>query len=286
VAGGEPLWAEVDVVNARLRTWLAAVLVCLVVFGAAVAPAHGDLGGGVLPPGAIWAGVGFHLGGSSGTGTSCTWTGFGGDTTIDTQSGPVTTTTVIAGVTYRLYLRSCPGGAVGLVWIPELTPPGLSQQARSYLEALLPRPVVATAPPAAAAIVGVGMWFWTDPSRWRPVSVTAWVPTPTGILWATTTAVPSGLEFVPGDGSTPRRCGGPGDRWTGSAGDRVDPASGCVVTYHHASSTTASGTWDASLAIDWTVTWVASTGQRGVAPMLRTEVAVPVTVREIQALGV
>jgi hypothetical protein len=197
------------------------------------------------------------------------------------HSGPVER--VYQGRRYRLFTRTCPSGST-LVWVPQTPPAVLASTAASTIYARLPRPVIGTAPPVGAGVVNVGMWFWTDRATWRTVSVTAWVPTPTGILWATTTARPVRLVYTSGDPSGPATvsCTGPGTVWTPAAGD--DTVSPCSYTYRHASVTHPSGRFPAALGIEWQISWRSSTGQSGVLPGYTTRVVTAVTVDEIQAI--
>lgn len=248
--------------------------------GAGSSSGTGGAAGGV-----IWAGVQFGrppASLSSRDSNGCTWrpatvhdAGLGDSGTI---------TRVTNGITYRLYYRSCPSGGA-LVWIPESSPPNLALQAANTIYSRLPTPRPGVAPPAHAGVVNVGMWYWTDPATWRSVSVTAWVPTPTGILWATTTARPVSLVFTPGDGSLgsgPASCTGPGTRWTAQHGDTT--ASSCMYTYRHSSAMHATGRYPASLGIVWQVSWTSNAGRGGSLPAHTTTASLPITVDEIQAL--
>jgi hypothetical protein len=193
-------------------------------------------------------------------------------------------TRVTNGITYRLYYRSCPAGGT-LVWIPETPPSTLAVQASNTIYSRLPAPQPGVAPPASAGVVNVGMWYWTDPSTWRTISVTAWVPTPTGILWATTTARPVSLVFSPGDGSLgtgSTSCTGPGTRWAAHHGDAT--TSPCMYTYRHASVMHSSGRYPATVGIVWQISWTSNGSRGGSLPGYTTTTSLPITVQEIQAL--
>jgi hypothetical protein len=259
-------------------TWL--VVVSVVIVGSpdvADASAGGGADGGV-----IWANVQFSAPPSSGGSdpSGCRWRP---STPYDAglgQSGEVTRT--VGGVLQRLYERSCQGTTT-LVWVSQPTPGQLGQIARDAVIARLPAPRPRTAPPADRAIVHSGMWFWTDASIWNAVSITAWVPTPSGVLWSRTTARPTSLVMAPGaPGSTPVSCPGPGRVWGPSDGD--DTVSACTITYVHDSSLAPSGRFPAVLGIDWSISWSSSTGQAGVLAGHRTTAPVAVGVSEIQAL--
>ena len=228
--------------------------------------------------GAIWAGVQFSSppsSGGGGDGSGCTWRlAKPYDSGIGEDEGPVERE--VDGILYRLFERSC-GGSSTYIWIPAPTPGQLAQQASSALISQLPRPVPRTAPPGPQGVVNVGMWFWTDRSVWGSRSVTAWVPTPSGVLWATTTATPTGLVFASGTGGW-ASCAGPGAVWTPSAGD--GRWSSCSYTY----SRSTGGAVAASLGIQWSVTWSSNTGAGGSLGTHVTSSGLSVAVEEIQAL--
>lgn len=266
---------------------LALVLTSLMSLAVGVAsvtgPARAASTGGGATSGVVWANVQFGTppspGGSS-TG-SCTWRPA---TTYDTGIGYTTDITrTVLGVLQRLYERSC-NGVTTLVWVSQPTPGQLGQAARDVVIGRLPAPLPRTAPPASRVIVHSSLWFWTDPSVWREVSVTAWVPTPDGgVLWSRTTARPVRLRFEPAAvGSVGVSCAGPGRVWTLADGD-VTP-SPCSVTFVHDSSLAPGGRFPATLGIDWSISWTSSTGRGGALPGHRTVADVPMTVSEIQAL--
>jgi hypothetical protein len=190
-------------------------------------------------------------------------------------------TKTVDGILYRLYARRCPTGTT-LVWVAQVGARDLALQAANAISERLPPPRGAFAPAVDRGVVHVGMWFWTDPSSWRPVSVTAWTITPSGIISATTTATPTRLVYLPGDGSGPVTCPGPGPVWTADVGDTA--ASPCMHTYRHASVTRPAGVYDAQLGIDWAISWTSNVGQGGPLPGWRTSARYPVRVDEIQAL--
>lgn len=244
--------------------------------------AGGNNGGsGGAGGGAIWAGVQFSQppGGGGSDGSGCTWQPA---ETYDSGIGVTgNITKTVDGVLYRLYARTCPSGTT-LVWVAQLTPEELAVQAADAIYQRLPPPQGSSAPPVDRGVVNVGMWFWAEPSSWLPVSITAWVMTPTGVLSATTTATPVRLVYLPGDGSPVATCAGPGQAWSANIGDEA--ISPCMHTYEHASATAGGGTFDAELGIDWNISWTSSAGQGGQLPGWRTVSQYPVRVDEIQAL--
>ncbi len=123
---------------------------------------------------------------------------------------------VINGVTYHIFIKVCTGGGdSGIVWVPQLSAKALAQAATSRVEQLLPHPTLHTAPNTTHGIVNLAMWYWTNPDQYTPITATAWIPTPTGITTATTTATPTTLTYTPGEpDSQPTSCTGPGQPWT------------------------------------------------------------------------
>lgn len=237
----------------------------------------GDQGGGIVN-GAIWAGVQFSTPPSSsggGDGNGCRWTlARPYDSGIGTDNGPVTRE--LNGITYVLYERSCSGSSV-YIWIPQPGPSQLGQQAANTIISRLPAPAPQTAPPPAAGVVNVGMWFWTDRSRWAAQSVTAWVPTPSGVLWARTTATPTRLVYSSGAPEIPTvACAGPGRAWVQAFGDEMWTS--CMSMYGRA------GTYAAAMGIEWSITFTSSNGVTGSLGTHTTWAPLAVSVEEVQAL--
>ena len=138
-------------------------------------------------------------------------------------------------------------------------------------------------PPAGAGVVNVGVWLWTDARQFVRHSVTAWVPTPAGNVWSTTTATPVNLVFASGEpGAAPVVCAGPGTPWTDGEAD--DAVSDCMFTYRHSSSIAPAGAFATTMSIVWHVNWAASDGTSGELPDLVTATGAQVTINVIQAL--
>jgi hypothetical protein len=255
-------------------------------------PAHAAIFGGGSGSGSggaagsvIWAGVQFGTppsSSSSSDGNGCTWTalnprdanlGYGG--IVERE---------VDGVRYRLYVRRC-GGSETLVWVAQTSTRELGRQAASTIYGRLPAPSPGLAPSADRGVVNVGTWFWTSSESWAPQSVTAWVPTPEGVLWARTTARPVRLGFEPGDsifGSGRVECAGPGRRWSPADGDAG--VSSCMYTYRHDSMLHPQGRFPAALSIVWEISWVSNDGTSGRLPSHTTSTDIAVAVDEIQAL--
>lgn len=244
-------------------------------------------GSGGAADGTIWAGVQTGVPPTEGSGSACTWTVESGyDSGVGQGSGdPITMR--IGAIDYVLYSRTC-DGASSIVWIPQLDADQLARQASILVMGRLGSPAVHFAPPADANVVTVGTWIWADRSWWRPVSATAWLPTPDGIAWARTTATPVRMTFrtedsLLDDGSTRSVvCDGPGEEWSWASGDEV--MSSCSYTYRHASSSRAGGRFDASVAVDWSISWESNVGSGGELPPHTTTARLRITVRELHAL--
>lgn len=190
------------------------------------------------------------------------------------------------GLTYQLYERLCPDQtSADLRWVPVISTETLARQAAAVAYRRLPHPLGEFAPPAHRGVVRLGTWFWVNPALWRPVSVTARIPTPRGVISATATATPTRLTFDPGDGSLgtgATSCTGPGLPWVPAFGDRLP--SPCMYTYRHSSVRHPRRSFPASLAITWRVTYSTNVGASGSLGDVRTSVTHQMTVREIQAL--
>jgi hypothetical protein len=211
--------------------------------------------------------------------SGCTWMLAGEAQIFDVL---VVTEKIVNGIKYVLFFRSCPKSGQSF-WVPQIGPPTLANNASDTIQQRLPKPTMGSAPAADRGVVKVGMWFWTDPARYRPVSVTAWVPTLTGIAWATTTAIPVRLVFASGEpGSSPTTCQGPGRKWLPQFGD--DLASSCMYTYVHSSEVTPTKVFDAQLSIVWSVSWRSNVGSGGNLGQFVSTTNQAVTVDELQAV--
>jgi hypothetical protein len=249
-----------------------------------LADGGGD-GTGGASGGSILAGVYFGqpggggAGGSGGSGVRCTWEPVEvHDASLPGSEG---VTKEVDGVTYVLYERDC-AGAVTDVWVAQVDAPRLGVEAADWLVRQLPGPDGRFGPPADAAVVNFSTWFWADGASWRSHSVTAWVPTPDGILWATTTATPVGLVLRPGDGGADVSCAGAGTPRRYPA--HPDDAGGCAYTYLHASAANGAARFPARMGIRWEIWWTASTGQGGALTPATTWSDYAINVREVQAL--
>ena len=240
------------------------------------------VGSGGSAGGTITAGVQFGVPPSAQGKTDssgCIWISAGEAQTFDSLT---VTEKVVNGIRYLLFYKSCPTSGQA-VWIPELRPPSLGRNAADAVKQRLVSPTIGSAPSVDKGIVKVGMWLWTDPNQYRPVSITAWVPTLTGIAWATTTARPVRLVFLSGEpGSSPMSCQGPGRQWQPEFGD--DLVSACMYTYQHSSGITATNVFAAKFSIVWSIRWRSNVAAGGSLGEFATSTDQAITVNEIQAV--
>lgn len=155
---------------------------------------------------------------------------------------------------------------------------GVGAAGSGMLSALaLPRPIPFFAPPAqrVRTLVGVDMWFWISAAGWRPVVRVV----PVGKVVVTIVATPATLQLVPGDGSPPVSCPGPGVPWL-----RSGVRSLCSHTFQRASTARLVGRYHGTVQTLWTIRWASSTGLSGTAgPVV---IPTPVSLRVVEAQAV
>lgn len=141
----------------------------------------------------------------------------------------------------------------------------------------LPPPVPFFAPPAqrVRTLVGIDTWFWVTAASWRPVVRVI----PVGKVLVTLVATPVTLQFVPGDGSPPVLCPGPGSPWLWP-GSR----SPCSYTFQRASTSRLLGRFSGTVQTLWTIRWTTSTGLSGTAGPVAVPTPVSLRVAEAQAV--
>lgn len=182
-----------------------------------------------------------------------------------------------------LYYRACDDRIMSYHWIRDSTPRRIAESANSKVSRLVNSLLLRTAPPSDKMVVTVGTWFWIPRAAWKPVSVTAWIPTQAGPISVTTTATPHTITYTPGDGQPPVTCKGPGTPWTARNGDRAKGA--CMYTYARASHSQRGKHFRAAMDVTWLVTWRSSLGLAGRLPNIRTGSAMNARVLELQALS-
>lgn len=247
-------------------------------FGAGPALAGGD-GNGSVDGDRIEAQVRFD--GDDSDTPGCSWAPVTG---VDPVTGTLREMPTIrrrAEVTETLYERTC-DTVHTLHWVRDDTARRMATHSKQRVSRLIPMLVARTAPPADKLVVNVGTWFWVPRLLWKPVRVTATIPTPGGPIIVTTTATPTVLSYSPGDGSAPASCRGPGPRWNSGLGDSA--VSPCMYTYRSASHRRTSGVFDARFTIQWEVRWSSNLGIGGRLPNVRLGLGTKVRVLELQAL--
>ena len=141
----------------------------------------------------------------------------------------------------------------------------------------LPPPVPFFAPPAqrVRTLVGVDTWFWVTAASWRPVVRVVLV----GKVVVTLVATPVTLQLVPGDGSPPVSCPGPGTPWLWPGTRSL-----CSHTFQRTSMSRALGRFSGTAQTMWTIRWTSSTGLSGTAGPVA--VPTPVSLRVVEAQAV
>ena len=264
-----------------MRTHNVAVLAALVTLAAPPGTAAAASGSGWAEDDTITATV------QDGTprtavGNKCSWRIVTG---TDPRSGSVIEGPVqrtVSGATETLYQRHCsiPGQDSWYQWIKESTKRRVIDHAQSSATEKIAQLVFSTAPPRDRAVVNVGTWFWVPRIIWRPVSATAYVETPVGVIKVTVTATPSRLRFDPGDGTPVVWCDGPGEPWHASLGD--DAVSECMHTYRHSSDRV--GRFRGRTGVRWDLKVSSNFGISFPLPDVTLSMSAPVTVRELQAV--
>ncbi|HYS33987.1 MAG TPA: hypothetical protein VEM58_17160 [Streptosporangiaceae bacterium] len=234
---------------------------------AKAAPAAPAGGGNCYPVNFTWICVyNGSGGGSSGSGggsttVTCTYTKAPPGVLERTGTGP-------PAPGYQWDIMTCPGGNNGplggqLVQVstkagtPAISPFDLLKIAMGELS--VPTLAAATAPPRGRdGLVGLPEWYWVPRGQWRPVSVTV----NAGPVWATASARPTALNYVPGGGMGSVSCAGPGtpfDRALPAAQQHTD----CSYTYPLPSTGQPGNAYQAGLFVTWTVSWTGSGGAGG-----------------------
>ena len=167
---------------------------------------------------------------------------------------------------------------------PAVDPRALALQAENSMT--LPAPGIRL-DPAGTSVVGLGTWFWIDPTVWHNYTVSATA----GTVSATAVARPIAVRWTTGDGSVVT-CAGPG-----TAYDPGMPASWqttqCAYTYRNTSigqptldGNPDNGTYVVSATIQWDVSW-SSTGVAGggALPTLSTSSAALLRVVQIESVN-
>ena len=186
------------------------------------------------------------------------------------------------GLTWSLY--TCQRDDTSqFTWLPNISTEAIAESTHSVVRELIPMLTENFSPTPQRGVVKTPTWFWVNALLWKPVSVTARVPTPRGILAVTTTATPETLEFSPGDGiGDTVECDGPGLPWTAplSAVAKSD----CQYEYVVPSSVRSDGVFRARLDTVWKITWSTNFGASGQLPDVRLGGTHSMRIRELQAV--
>jgi enoyl reductase len=141
--------------------------------------------------------------------------------------------------------------------------------------------------PTGNQTVNLNTWAWLDKATFKPVSVTASVPS-LGIS-ATTTATPVALHIDPGtpDATVHPASGNCPINQDGSIGTPYQPADGngvppCGLTYLR--STSAAGPFPFRATLTWKIGWTGTGGVGGNLPDGTFGTTTPVTVQEVQTV--
>ncbi len=218
---------------------------------AKAAPAAPAGGGNCYPVNFTWicvynGGGGGSPGSGGGSGTvTCTYTKASPGVLQRAGIGP-------PAPGYQWDIMTCPGSNPGplggqLVQVstrtgtPAISPFDLFKIAIGELS--VPTLPPATAPPRGKdGLVGLPEWYWVARGQWHPVSVTVRA----GPVWATASAAPTALSYVP-------------DRSMSAARQHT----ACSYTYAQASKGQPGNAFQAGLFVTWTVSWTGSGGAGG-----------------------
>lgn len=179
-------------------------------------------------------------------------------------------------------------------WLPAppvqqitVTPAELAKQALAQLR--IPRPTTGRGPGGTLkdgrpySLVRAYTWFWTDPTKYKPLSKRA----SAGAVWAEVTVRPSALTFAPGDGTQTVSCSGPGTPWIqGKDSPWVKSPTGCDYSYPHSTYQTSNGELTATYGIVWKVRWIGSGGAGASLPNVTTTTQSQFAVAEAEAVVV
>jgi len=253
----------------RLGTGVLAAAIAVAAALASASPAEaGPPGGGnCYPVNFTWicvynGGGGGSPGSGGGSGTvTCTYTKASPGVLQRAGIGP-------PAPGYQWDIMTCPGSNPGplggqLVQVstrtgtPAISPFDLFKIAIGELS--VPTLPPATAPPRGKdGLVGLPEWYWVARGQWHPVSVTVRA----GPVWATASAAPTALSYVPGGGMGSVSCHGPGTRFNPSM-PAARQHTACSYTYARASKGQPGNAFQAGLFVTWTVSWTGSGGAGG-----------------------
>ena len=178
--------------------------------------------------------------------------------------------------TYRLYLKACPGLPDEYVYIPDVTPREVIDQAALALRKKLPTPALAMSPSATAGgIVNLGMWLAVQNAG--EISVTAQL----GPIWATVRARQRDLTWDMGNGDVVS-CTGVGTPIVDASTPDAGP---CGYIYRRSSAGLPGSVYTVTSTSVWAVSYTSSAGA-GVLGDVPVTNSFGYRVRELQTIGV
>ncbi|MEV7803939.1 hypothetical protein AB0O28_13405 [Microbispora sp. NPDC088329] len=184
---------------------------------------------------------------------------------------------------------ACAAGRESTVWVPEGTTPvggitaqQLMQIARAALT--VPEPKIKLSPDVKS-YVNLPTWVWLDGAEAAPRSVTATLP---GVMSATVTATPQGLDIDPGTEDENRAkvykdCGTTGKPYTKGA-DKGDDSPPCGVRYLRSSIDQPRKAYTLTVTSVWTVVGNDSQGGQLNYDPIRVSATRDVPVGEVQSI--
>ena len=158
--------------------------------------------------------------------------------------------------------------------------PDLAALARqAYDEVPLGFPVPVTSPGLDVdQITGLPTWMWLEPGSWGELRARAEIPG----FWVEVTAHPERVTWDMGDGETVV-CDGPGTPYDPAVADDAQSTE-CSHVYQDTSVDEPDGRYQASVTVEWSVDWAASTGATGVLADAARTTTFDVVVSERQAV--
>jgi hypothetical protein len=165
---------------------------------------------------------------------------------------------------------------------PTIAPEDLAAAARARLSRLLPAPDLETSPPIGTpAIIGVPTFVavenWTGSVSESECAAG---------LCVTVTAAPV-LTFTPGEPEAPiKECTGRGTRHRAGADphDEATRAGACAHAFDHRTAVAERPQrWPGSVAVTWSISWSASSGESASMPSVTRTTSLPRAVEEVQA---
>lgn len=196
---------------------------------------------------------------------------------------PVPAEAMVTGQQYLLECRYVDDGSrsylAPFTHQPGVSGPSAAAIARQvYHEVPLVFPQPHTSPSLdAEQLVGFPIWLWVDSAVWRSFEAHASIA---GVS-VSVVAQPETVRWTMGDGTT-LNCSDGGTAWTADLPDNQQ--SDCSHVYQFVSDHQPDGRYHASVAVVWSVSWSASTGESGTLPDASRTTTFSLDVTERQAV--